>query len=191
MTDAVAGAGTRRRVVVGVDDSSGGLSALRWAVRQARNTGSPLVAVRSWTLSLPRHGGTRHRHKRRSPVVLVFAGNEQREESAELVRRAFRSAIGGIPRDVALTIETPPGDPGAALADLAIADGDLLVVGTEPGRRSRRVRRGSVSGYCCAHAHCPVVVIPAAGQPGRSGPAGPPGRHPAARPAAGPPARRQ
>ena len=164
MTDAIADAGTRRRIVVGVDDSSGGLSALRWAVRQARNSGAQLVAVRSWTLSLPRHGGTRHRRKRHSPVVLAFTGNEQRQESAEIVRRAFRSAIGGFPRNVALTVRTPQGDPGAALADLAIADGDLLVVGTEPGRSLRRLLHGSVSGYCRKHAHCPVVVVPANGQ---------------------------
>ena len=164
MTDAIADAGTRRRIVVGVDDSSGGLSALRWAVRQARNSGAQLVAVRSWTLILPRHGGTRHRRKRHSPVVLAFTGNEQRQESAEIVRRAFRSAIGGFPRNVALTVRTPQGDPGAALADLAIADGDLLVVGTEPGRSLRRLLHGSVSGYCRKHAHCPVVVVPANGQ---------------------------
>ena len=162
MTDVAAPPGTRR-IVVGVDDSSG-LNALRWAVRQARRTGAQLVAVRSWTLSLPRHGGTRHRRRRRSPVVLVFAGNEQREESAQIVRQAFGSAIGGIPRDVSLTVETPQGDPGAALADIAIGDGDLLVVGTEPGHAARRLVHGSVSRYCCAHARCPVVVVPAAGR---------------------------
>ncbi len=189
MADAAAAPGTRR-IVVGVDDSSG-LNALRWAVRQARKTGAQLVAVRSWTLSLPRHGGTRHRRKRRSPTVLVFAGNEQREESAEIVRQAFRSAIGGIPRDVVLTIETPEGDPGAALADLAIADGDLLVVGTEPHRTARRLVHGSVSRYCTAHAHCPVVIVPAAGRPRRTGPDEPP-RRPAAAPARlGQSARRQ
>jgi nucleotide-binding universal stress UspA family protein len=162
MTDAESDAGTRRRIVVGVDDSSGGLSALRWAVRRARSSRSQLVAVRSWTLSLPRHGGTRHRRKRHSPVVLVFAGNEQREESAEIVRQAFRSAIGGVPRDVALVVRTPEGDPGTALADIAIADGDLLVVGTKPGRSARRLVHGSVSRYCREHAQCPVVVVPAA-----------------------------
>ena len=168
-------AGTRHRIVVGVDDSRGGLAALRWAVRQARASGSQLVAVRSWALGLPRHGGRRRRGKERAPVVLLFAGDEQRDESAEIVRQALRSAVGGVPRDVALAIETPQGDPGAALADIAIADGDLLVVGTERCRSVKRLVHGSVSSYCCEHAQCPVVVIPAAGQAG-----------PAAAPAAGP-----
>jgi nucleotide-binding universal stress UspA family protein len=153
---------TRHRIVVGVDDSRGGLAALRWAVCQARASGSQLVAVRSWALGLPRHGGRRHRRKQHIPVVLRFVGNEQRDASAELVRQAFRSAVGGVPRDVALAIVTPEGDPGAALAEIAIADGDLLVLGTEPGRSIKRLVRGSVSGYCSVHAQCPVVVIPAA-----------------------------
>ena len=165
MTDAARDAGTRR-IVVGVDDSSGGLSALQWAVRQARTSKSQLVAVRSWALGLPRHGGHRHRRKRHSPVVLLFAGNEQRAESSEIVRQALGSAVGSIPRDVALVIKTPEGDPGAALADIATADGDILVVGTEPGRSLKRLVHGSVSRYCTEHAHCPVVVIPAANENG-------------------------
>jgi len=152
-----------RRVVVGVDDSSGGLSALRWAVRQARVSTSQLVAVRSWALGLPRHGGRRHRRRRFSPVVLLFAGNEQRAESAEIIRQAFQAAVGGFPRDIPLVIKTPEGDPGAALADIATADGDLLVVGTERGRSAKRLVHGSVSAYCAAHALCPVVVTPADG----------------------------
>ena len=129
--------------------------------------------------------------KRRSPIVLVFAGNEQRQESAEIVRQAFRLAIGGIPRDVALAIESPEGDPGAALADIAIADGDLLVVGTEPRRTARRLVHGSVSRYCTAHAHCPVVIVPAAGQQGRTGPVAPSRRPATATAHQGQPARRQ
>ena len=47
------------RVIVGVDDSPGGLTALRWAVWLARSANAPLVAVRVWALGLPRHGGLR------------------------------------------------------------------------------------------------------------------------------------
>jgi len=159
-------ADTRRRIVVGVDDSSGGLGALRWAVRQARSSRSQLVAVRSWALGLPRHGGRRHRRKRHSPVVLLFTGNAQRAESAEIVRQAFRSAVGGIPRDVEVVIETPEGDPGVVLSDIATADSDVLVMGTEPGGSAKRLVHGSVSRYCAEHAHCPVLVIRTAAKHG-------------------------
>jgi nucleotide-binding universal stress UspA family protein len=52
--------GAAARVVVGVDDSPGGLAALRCAVRQARSRDAELVAVRAWALGLPRQGGRRH-----------------------------------------------------------------------------------------------------------------------------------
>jgi nucleotide-binding universal stress UspA family protein len=155
------GAGTYRRVVVGVDDSAGGLVALQRAVSMARSGGAQLVAVRSWDIGLPRHGGHRHWHRGRHTVMLVYNGVQQRMESDNLIRDAFQAANGGVPDDVAVTIRTPEGDPGLVLTRIAEADGDVLVVGTEPGLRARRLVRGSVSRYCSDHARCPVVVVPA------------------------------
>lgn len=148
-------------IVVGVDDSPAGLAALRWAVGQARSRGVSLVAVRSWALGLPRHGGRRHRHRARvhPHVVLYFDGTEPRDASIKLVRDSFRIATGGMPRDVTVTVKTPEGDPAEALTDIATAR-DLIVVGrAEPGLR--RVLHGSVSHYCRRHSRCPVVVVPA------------------------------
>jgi nucleotide-binding universal stress UspA family protein len=155
------------RIVVGIDDSPAGLAALRWAVEGARTANAQLVAVRSWALGLPRHGGRRrHRGNLHPHVVLVFDGTEQRDASAKLVRKAFHVAVGGVPRDVTVTIETPQGDPGAVLTGIAAADGDLLVVGANRHPSARRLVHGSVSRYCCLHAHCPVVVIPAGPEAG-------------------------
>jgi nucleotide-binding universal stress UspA family protein len=155
-------AGARQRIVVGVDDSSAGLAALQWAVSAARSSHAQLVAVRSWALGLPRHGGRRRRAASAHPhVILYFAGTAQSAAAADLVRRAFRRTMGGIPDDVVVTIETPEGEPGTALTGIAVADGDLLVVG---GRRDQAIRRlihGSVSRYCCEHSKCPVVVVSA------------------------------
>jgi nucleotide-binding universal stress UspA family protein len=151
------------RIVVGIDDSPAGRAALQWAVDLARSEHAQLVAVRSWALGLPRHGGRRrHKGNLHPHVVLFFDGAEQRDASARLVRGAFRAAVGGLPRDITLTIKTPEGDPGVALTGIATADGDLLVVGTEEQFSARRLVHGSVSQYCCSHARCPVVVIPAA-----------------------------
>jgi nucleotide-binding universal stress UspA family protein len=162
MASVAQAAGTRHRIVVGVDDSSAGLAALRWAVSTARTSHAELVAVRSWALGLPRHGGRRRRTGAAHPhVILIFAGTAQREASAELVRRAFRQATGGVPEDVLVTIETPEGDPGTALTGIAVADGDLLVVGGQRDRGMKRLVHGSVSRYCCEHAACPVVVVSA------------------------------
>jgi nucleotide-binding universal stress UspA family protein len=151
--------GEWRRVVVGVDDSAGGLAALRWAVGLARSRGAQLVAVRAWALGLPRHGGRRHRRDDHHRVVMAFRGNAPREAAAELTRRAFSAAAGGVPGDLAVSIETPQGDPGAVLTGLATHADDLLVVGTQRGHGLKRLVHGSVSRYCSVRSRCPVVVI--------------------------------
>ena len=163
--------GERGRVIVGIDDSPGGLMALRWAVGLARSVNAPLVAVRVWALGLPRHGGLRRHGDGRRRVVLTFRGNVPPQAAAKLVRQAFRAAMGGIPADVDVTIATPEGNPGPALTQLASASGDVLVVGTTSGHAMKRAVHGSVSAYCSAHLPGQVSVI-AAGLPGQD-PAGP------------------
>jgi nucleotide-binding universal stress UspA family protein len=152
-------AGIYRRVVVGIDDSAGGLAALQRAVSMARSGGAELVAVRSWDIGLPRHGGRRRRHRSHRGTVLLYHGVQQRIESGNLIRRAFQAATGGVPDDVSLIMRTPEGDPGLALTRITKPDGDVLVVGTEAGHRAGRLMHGSVSRYCSNHAQCPVVVV--------------------------------
>jgi nucleotide-binding universal stress UspA family protein len=154
----------QRGIIVGIDGSPSGLAALRWAVSQARSRRAQLVAVRSWALGLPRHGGCHYRHLMNPRVVLYFGGAEQRDASATLVDKAFRAANGSRPSDVDVTIRTPEGDPGAALTRIASCDGNLIVVGREHVPSWRRARRGSVSRYCCGHASCPVVVLSDGGE---------------------------
>jgi nucleotide-binding universal stress UspA family protein len=156
------------RVIVGVDDSPGGVAALRWAVGLARSQETQVVAVRAWALGLPEHGGRRHRRDGHHHVVLVFRGAERREAAAQVVRRTFRAATGGVPRDLAVSIETPEGDPAAVLTDLAANPGDLLVVGSRGGHALKRLMHGSVSRYCSRRSSCPVVVIRPGQQPGVS-----------------------
>ncbi len=146
------------RVVVGIDDSPAGLAALRWAIGLARSRGARLVAVRAWALGLPRHGGRRH-HGGRSPVVLTFRGTEPGHAARRLVKRALSDAAGDVPYDLDVTIQTPEGDPGPVLTQIASGRDDVLVVGSRPGPSLRRAVHGSVSAYCTAHAHCPVTVV--------------------------------
>jgi nucleotide-binding universal stress UspA family protein len=77
-----------------------------------------------------------------------------------LTRRALATALGGVPSDVAVTIETPESDPALALIALASEPGDVIVVGRCPGDLVRRLVHGSVSRYCTRHARCPVLVVP-------------------------------
>jgi nucleotide-binding universal stress UspA family protein len=159
----LAGRGT---VIVGVDDSPGGLAALRRAVDLARSANAPLLAVRVWALGLPRHGGRRRHGDGRGNVVLAFAGAEPRQAASRLIRQAFRTAVGGIPGDVDVTIETPEGNPGPVLTRLVSASAGVLVVGATPGHGLKRAVHGSVSAYCWAHLPGQVCVV-TAGQPGQ------------------------
>lgn len=148
-----------RRVIVGVDDDPGGLTALAAATQLARAHSAALVAVRAWALGLPRHGGRRMRHLRHPHVVLSFSGSEQCAAASMLTRRAFRAAVGSVPTDIPLTIETPDDDPALALTAMAALPGDVLVVGDGPGHPFRRLAHGSVSRYCERRGRCPVVVV--------------------------------
>lgn len=148
-----------RRVIVGVDNSESGLAALREAVALATLHGVPLRAVRAWALGLPRHGGRRMKHLVHRHIVLFFSGSQQRAAARALTTAALRTAVGELPAGLSLVIDTPTGDPGLALTDIAGEPGDLLVVGSKSGLTLRTVVHGSVSSYCLRHARCPVVVI--------------------------------
>jgi nucleotide-binding universal stress UspA family protein len=150
-----------QRVIVGVDDSPGGLAALATAVGLARAQGVELVAVRAWALGLPRHGGRRMRRLSHPHVILNFSGTEQTTACSVLVRRAFGAVAGGMPKDMLVSVRTPEADPALALTSIASRPGDVIVVGTRPGHVMERLRHGSVSRYCLRHARCPVVVVPA------------------------------
>jgi nucleotide-binding universal stress UspA family protein len=171
MTEKMKPGATSQRVVVGVDDTPSGLAALSWAVGQASRSGAELVAVRAWQLGLPRHG-SRRRQRARWPhprIVLDFDGTGQRNAAAELVRRSLRLATGSARRGSGVVVVTPEGEPGAVLSGIASRPGDVLVVGHDPAPSIKRVVHGSVSGYCLAHAPCPVYVVP----PGKGSVTGP------------------
>ena len=151
------------RVIVGIDDTPGGMAALRCAVALARARRARLVAVRAWGLGLPRHGGWRHHRSGRGHMAVAYAGTVPRQLARELARRALRSPAAGIPDDVDVEIQMPEGNPGPVLTTIALP-GDVLVVGTAGRHRLKRVVHGSVSAYCAAHSRCPVAVA-AAGRP--------------------------
>ena len=147
------------RIIVGVDDRPAGLAALRWAVRLARSWDVPLVAVRAWELGQPT--GTRgRRHASRHLVVQAFDGATERAAAAGFARKAFGAAVGEVPADLRISIETPQGDPGGALARIVTPAGDILVIGQ--GRRTWRrwAMRGAVGPSFGKHMRCPVLVVP-------------------------------
>jgi len=156
---AAVGASAIRRVNVGSDDSPAGLAALAAATNLATSSHAELVAVRSGALGSPRHGGRRMRHLSHPHVVLSFSGTEQCAAAKVLTRKALRAAVGRVPTDLRLTIETPEADPALALVGLATRNGDILVVSTRSASWIGRLVHGPVSQYCARHALCPVLLV--------------------------------
>jgi nucleotide-binding universal stress UspA family protein len=140
-----------RRILVGVHGSLGSLQALRYAAEQARQAQGQLIAIVAW---VPPGGDLA---ERRQPVYSLR--RIWRDAARERLQDAFDQGLGGLPADLAVERVVIRGPAGPVLVDAADRPDDLLVVGT--GRRGlRRWIRRSVSRYCVAHAHCPVVAIP-------------------------------
>ena len=143
MTDSHA---TRKRIVVGVDSSSGSSAALGWAIEQARRTGAVLHAVTAWELPTA-IGAPVPLPTDFAPAALAHAAAE------EEVRAALADAS-----DVPVEITVVEGHPRAVLLDAA-KDADLLVVGRRGRSTWPGLTLGSVSEACARHAPCPVVIV--------------------------------
>ncbi|APU14166.1 MULTISPECIES: universal stress protein [Actinoalloteichus] len=136
----------RTDIVVGVDDSEASVAAVIWAIREARIRGSRVHALHAW---------------RHEPLA-EFAFTEPEEaarESTALLDRQIAKARAREGDDVEVLPRVVPGTPAAALLG-AVADGELLVVGSHRGGFLREMLLGSCSAACVRHAHTPVVVIP-------------------------------
>jgi nucleotide-binding universal stress UspA family protein len=137
-------------VVVGIDESLAGLAALRYAVGEARRRGCGLRAVRAWQL-----GAWRSYDAGLGEAAAVEAVTQ---DAAAMVRRAFDSAMGGVPRDIDIQAGVVEGAVVPALiAQITSAD-DVLVVGMS--RRRGLGRLTATDKHCVRIAPCPVVVVP-------------------------------
>jgi nucleotide-binding universal stress UspA family protein len=140
------------RVVVGISGSLGNLVALHAAVAEARRSEALLIAVVAWT---PPGGETAYRRAPWKPLLDLC-----KEQAAATLTGAFSDALGGPPADVRMTSVLIRAAAGPALLGLASRPSDLLVVGTGRQRRIARIRHGSVTRYCLAHARCRVLAVP-------------------------------
>lgn len=143
------------KVVVGVDGSSVGDSALRTAWALAEAAGGAVEAVIAWQNE---PDWVHYRGEAREPWTAErFA--EQTADTA-IARALGADGAGGRVRRV-----TAHGAPGKVLVD-ASADAQLLVVGSRGHGGFVGMLLGSVSRACMRHAQCPVLIVHAAA-PGR------------------------
>ena len=124
------------RVVVGVDGSVPGRTALAFAFEHASLTGSELVAIHATD------------------------GDDPRDlaEGKVLLRSSVAELTGEHPH-VAVVTRTVPTRPATALVDASESAG-LLVVGSRGRGAANRVLLGSVSQAVLHRAACPVAVVP-------------------------------
>ena len=133
------------RIVVGVDGSRSSLNALDWAARQAELTNDQLDVVATW--QWPSSYGWA------VPTPDDYDPETALRREIEPGVDAVRAAHPGI----TMEIRVIDGHPAPVLVE-ASKGAELLVVGSRGHGEFVGMLIGSVSEYCAAHAHCPVLV---------------------------------
>ena len=139
------------RVVVGVDGSSHGDAALRWALDEAQVHGGEVVAVFAWQMPFI------------SNPAAFDRGEMEKAGKEFLVGRV--SSVAPSP-SVPLTPLISEGDPAEVLVE-ASKSASLLVVGSRGRSPFMGAVLGAVSLRCTAGAYCPVTVVKLPGEPGK------------------------
>jgi nucleotide-binding universal stress UspA family protein len=140
---------TAHRIVVGVDGSPSSIAALRWAIQQAKLTGSTIDAVIAWEFQLVAAGFGWAPNK-------AFDDTEYTELAAKTLNEAVTQA--SPPPDVTVHQVVTEGIPAQVLLNAA-KDADLLVVGNRGHGAFADALIGSVSVRCLHHATCPIVIV--------------------------------
>jgi nucleotide-binding universal stress UspA family protein len=133
------------RIVVGFDSSASSLDALSWAVRQAELTAVGIEIVACWA-SPSSYGWP-------VPIPDDFDPESDIRRTLDVVLAPVRAAH----PNVSIDARVLRGHPAPTLVE-ASKGADLLVVGNRGHGEFVGMVIGSVSEYCAAHAHCPVLV---------------------------------
>ncbi|MFF8378165.1 universal stress protein [Streptomyces sp. NPDC015661] len=141
------------RVVVGVTGSLASLAALRYATGLARREDRPLLAVLAWE---PPEGEAMFARMPDRAWARLWGDDARRRLEEALV-----DGIGGVPAGLAFEGLAVRGAPASALCGVADRPGDLLVLGSAPGRgRFARFRRRPVLRAVLRRAAGPVLTVP-------------------------------
>lgn len=148
-----------RRIVVGIDGSTGSRSALAWAMTQALLTGATVEAVAAWQESVMPLG---------SGYALSETGYLDGLSVAAIAQKVADATVAAVTADLDeladVHILTVEGHPAQVLPETAVG-AQLLVVGSRGHGTFAGMLLGSVSQHCVQHASCPVVVVPITDRP--------------------------
>lgn len=139
-------------IIVGIDGSDHSLRALDWAVREAAARQLPLTVIAVYRAAAGFWGGPMVYHQD------TDLGARTREDVEDVTGKALANAAA---RPVSVTVRVVCGIPAEELVE-ASKNADMVVVGSRGTGGFSRLLLGSVSSQVVHHAHCPVVVIPAA-----------------------------
>ncbi len=142
-----------KRVVVGVDDTPGGLTTLRRGWEEARRLGAELHLVHAF-------GGSDIQQYGPAGIGIPEVLAAQRRQARMALQQACVDALGRLPEDLPVAAHVFWGKPGAVLTAYVDDSRDLLVVGTGSAGTVRRIFTYSVTAYCFRHAPCPVLGVP-------------------------------
>jgi len=147
-------------IIVGIDGSDHSRHALEWAIREAAVRHSPLTVL---TVQQPTAGDWGMGVGAAVPIPYPY-DPDLAQRALKLAQEQTETALeqaGPAARPPSVTVRAVVALPAEALLEAA-ADADMLVVGSRGAGGFKRLLLGSVSTQVTHHAHCPVVVIPAA-----------------------------
>jgi nucleotide-binding universal stress UspA family protein len=143
------------QIIVGMDESEGAASALRWALEEGEGRDWKVRAVLAWSFL------DQHQLQATDSFDPDYNEEAARRTLADVVCRAVGAeAAAGVDLEVVCDLPT------AVLVDRS-ADADLLVVGARGLGGFKSLLLGSVSDQCLRHARCPVAVVRAGVEPVR------------------------
>jgi nucleotide-binding universal stress UspA family protein len=139
-----------RKIVVGVDGSSGSKIALRWALEQAERTAADVEAVNVWTPDTTYYACL--------PVAFAV------DDPAGVAETVLLDALVEVTREYGRSVPIRPrvlrGLPADELLHAA-GSAELLVLGAPTHGAMAGLLLGSVSHQCVQRATCPVLVASA------------------------------
>ncbi len=144
--------GSGRHVVVGVDGSDGGARAVRWAAAEAVRRGAGLRLVHACELPVGYPPGVVDQH------VLRAALEEQGRTWLAAARADAEEAAPGLPVEMEMAVA-----PAVPTMVRESRTAELLVLGNRGLGGFTGLLIGSTSVELAGRAHCPVVVVRAAG----------------------------
>jgi nucleotide-binding universal stress UspA family protein len=139
-----------RRIVVGVDASSGSRQALSWALAEAHIRHAFVEVVHAW--SYPDQGPRSAASA--GPAVSVEA---LEDDALQVVEDSLAGLV--VPQELQLRRHVAPSPASLALVEAA-EGADLLVVGARGRGGFAGLQLGSIAQQCAQHTPCPLVIVP-------------------------------